>query len=97
MQLTLAIQDAAGNDTTQRYTANSVNSDGTTTIAPLGSTFVNAGDVSAKKFVAGFAGGIEVPVAQHLLIDLGYEYARPVSTATTFNINRVYIGVGYRF
>jgi opacity protein-like surface antigen len=97
MQLTLAIQDAAGNDTTERYTANSVNSNGTTTIAPLGSTFVNAGDVSAKKFVAGFGGGVEVPVAQHLLIDLGYEYSKPFSTATTFNINRVYIAFGYRF
>jgi opacity protein-like surface antigen len=97
MHLNLAIQDAAGNDTTQRYTANSINSNGTTTVAPLGSTFGNAADVSATKFAAGFAGGVEVPVAQHLLVDLGYEYSRPFNTATTFNINRVYIAFGYRF
>jgi opacity protein-like surface antigen len=97
MQLNLAIQDAAGNDTTERYTANSLNTTGTTTTAPLGSSFVDANDVSTLKFAAGFAGGVEVPVAERLLIDLGYEYSRPFNTATTFNINRVYFGIGYRF
>jgi opacity protein-like surface antigen len=97
MHLNLAIQDASGNDTTQRYTANSLNTNGTTTVAPLGSAFVDAKDVSANKFAAGFAGGVEVPVAQHLLVDLGYEYSRPFSTVTTFNVNRVYFAFGYRF
>lgn len=97
MQLNLAIQDAAGNDTTERYTANSLNTNGTTTIAPLGNSFADAGDVSATKFAAGFAGGVEVPVAGHLLVDLGYEYSRPFGTVTTFNINRVYFAFGYRF
>jgi opacity protein-like surface antigen len=97
IHLALSIRDAAGNDTTQRYTADSLNTGGTTTIAPLGGSFTNAGDVSASKFLAGFGGGVEIPAVGHVLVDVGYEYSRPFSTTTTFNINRVYFAVGYKF
>ncbi len=97
MQLSLQIQDANGNDTTERYTASSLNTNGTTTTAPLGGSFVGAGDISALKFVAGVAAGIEVPVASRLRLDIGYAYSRPFGTTTNFNISRVYGALAFRF
>ena len=60
-------------------------------------TFSAASDLSSTKFMVGVGGGVKVVVGPKAVVEFGYMYERPFSTVTTFNVNRVYVGIGTRF
>jgi hypothetical protein len=62
----------------------------------------NVGDLLGSKFMVSVGGGVEIPAArlpggQRFVLDLGYEWARPLNTVTVFNIHRLHAGMGLRF
>lgn len=56
--------------------------------------FVQAAASTAGMFAVG--GGVEAPIARHLVADIGYRVSR-VSADTPLNAQSVTFGVGYRF
>jgi opacity protein-like surface antigen len=51
---------------------------------------------ASNAFMLSFGGGVQAPVAPHLVVDVGYRVAR-VSTDTPFNAQSVTFGFGYKF
>jgi opacity protein-like surface antigen len=51
---------------------------------------------ASNAFMFSFGGGVETPVAPHLVVDVGYRVAR-VNTDTAFNAQSVTFGFGYKF
>lgn len=51
---------------------------------------------SSNAFMLSFGGGVQAPVAPHLVFDVGYRVSR-ISTDTPFNAQSVTFGFGYKF
>jgi opacity protein-like surface antigen len=51
---------------------------------------------SSNAFMLSFGGGVQVPAAPHLVVDVGYRVSR-LSTDSPFNAQSVTFGFGYKF
>ena len=82
------------------YTSGTLPGSTPTTGDDVTSQIVQLGDfvqpTPTNAFMFAFGGGVQSPIAPHLLFDVGYRVAR-ISTDTPFNAQSVTFGFGYRF